>query len=713
MDGAIMDIEKPELRRTNSVKKHSHVAYIRPDGTGITSTDNGHAHRIEYRELNAVGDPQSGAILAEQKAPQWFVIEEKGHSHVLVGALEPAPAPKEDDDAAVVKKVHGLFKEAKDEEADFRKMAEESEGFVSGESQWDKKDRRKLEKERRACLTINEIEGKVDLLCGYQRQNRYDIHYFPVEGGDSRVADILNALSKVIFTQNSFDYEETESFEDSVIAGRGLWNLYDDFDTDIQGNIVIEHFPWGDVWFGPHSKKDLRDLEYLIKGRWYSLRKIKSLWPDKANDISRDYDNITSDSVHERVPGRQYVEGNGRTVPTTDPDLVDIARKEFRVLECWEKVYSVANVVVNAQDDFYYNAKCSAKDITAIKTIPGIRVVPRNVTRMKITRIAGDTLLDSEFPNLPEGAQDFHIIPIYAKKRGKRVWGKVEAGKDMQREINKRHSQGVDILTRMDGYGWFYDQNTFPDDKAKQEFREKSATSGFTLEVNNVSSPPSKVEGTRFPAELAQYETLATQQLERVMNVSGEMMGMNSNAESGVAIAEKRRQGLIGNEFLYDNLALAKRKLGRLLVAHIQKLYTPERIMRILNAQNAQNLQAKQSPIQVGGQPLDAYGPEELQALLENSDLTKYDVVVGESAFSPTTRRANFILWSELARGGMPVPPDMLIDLSDLPDKEKVKAAFAAQVQAQQQAEQAKQQTEIVKTMIAKNNQGQGDTGAQ
>jgi len=74
---------------------------------------------------------------------------------------------------------------------------------------------------------------------------------------------------------------------------------------------------------------------------------------------------------------------------------------------------------------------------------------------------------------------------------------------------------------------------------------------------------------------------------------------------------------------------------------------------------------------------------------------------VSESAFSPTNRRYNFIVWSELASRGVPVPPELLIELSDLGDKEKVKAQIKSMQEQAQKMEQAKIDAEIQKTLIS------------
>ena len=85
--------------------------------------------------------------------------------------------------------------------------------------------------------------------------------------------------------QNDFESEESEVCDDQRITGRGFFNMYIDYDTNIEGEIIIEQFSWDDCYLGPHKKKDLSDCEYLNKTKWFSGPKIKQLWPDKADVV--------------------------------------------------------------------------------------------------------------------------------------------------------------------------------------------------------------------------------------------------------------------------------------------------------------------------------------------------------------------------------------------------------------------------------------------
>ncbi len=69
-----------------------------------------------------------------------------------------------------------------------------------------------------------------------------------------------------------------------------------------------------------------------------------------------------------------------------------------------------------------------------------------------------------------------------------------------------------------------------------------------------------------------------------MMMVSGQyqaMMGEESNEKSGKAIAERQRQGDTATYHFVDNLAVAIRHTGRILVDLIPKIYDTQRVVRI------------------------------------------------------------------------------------------------------------------------------------
>lgn len=669
---------------------HFHVVYLRDDGTGDTSTAKGHAHPVMGGQLQPFG-------------------EKEAHSHEY-GPYEVKETKKDETDEDIVDAVLQCYKEASDIEEKSRTSAYEAEDMFMGD-QWDEATKAELKEQKRAAITANIIESKLDNISGYQRQNRTEIKFIPVEGGDQRVADILNYVVKDITEYCYYQREKTKTFDDQLIAGRGLFNIYADYEKNIRGDVIIERFPWDEVKFGPHEKEDLSDLDYLIKEKWYTIARLREMYPDKASQLTPEmkYTETGSTARSEDWDKRhsEFKETSGGL------NLINILKKQYKMLECWRKEYRRVFIAVNPEDEFVFNADGWEKaDTTAIKTIPGFKTIPRVTYRMRVTKIASEVVLEDEYPEM--SVNDYGIVPAYAKKRRNHFWGKVKGVIDLQSVINKAFSQFVDILNRMATYGWFYDDETFHDPKEAKKFKKNSATPGFTQRVRDVNKPPRKEEGIKWPNELVDAIGLFNTTLKEILNINLEMIGQDTNA-SGVALRQKIIQQLLGNDFVFDNMSFAEKKIGRMLISYIRDLYTPERIWRILVNQSFKD---RQNPVKVGGRGI-AFEPQQIQQaiegqepqlpyskqdiieLLKTTDLERHDVVVAESPASPSAMMSNLLALLEIAGKGVQIPPDVFLEFAPIPQKEKIMQRIQQAMQAQADAENKKYDTELKKAVIA------------
>lgn len=648
-------------------------------GSGLTSEDKGHVHEVFF-------DGQG-----------MIIMEAEGHEHEY---LEWAPSKKKkkgESDKEILKKVKELYKEACSIEKWSRKHGDESEKFYAGD-QWDEVEKNMLKEDGRPTITINETASKIDLLSGFQRQNRSDFRHFPIENGDHMTAEILDVAVKNVMDQNNFELEETLVFKEQTIVGRGIFHTYIDYDDDIEGKIVVERLNWKDVFLGPHEKYDLSDCEYIIKTKTFSKAKIEQMFPDKKKDIRMMFQNMVNDGeeIGFVKKGKIYeYPSNNDTLPADLQTEVDIARKEIKVLECWYKEYKTSYVVAVYDDNFVEGLDLSSKEANMLESIPNVTIIRRNNYDMMVAKSAGSVLLDKYVSDL--ALPDFPVIPVYAKKSGEKFWGKVEDIKDVQREINKSHSQSVEAVAKMTNSMYVIDGRTFINDRDKNDFLRNGSKPGFVATVADLNRPIQQMNGAGMPSELVAMEQVASDKLRQIMNVPMEAQGFSQREVSGRAIIEKRRQTLVANEFLFDNMNLAKKKLAKNILSLIQDLYTPDRIARlVLNSKPMDDLDALEN----------RFTYEEIVALLSNKDLLKYDIKVSQSPHSETIRSANFSVWAELVGQGFPLPPSELVRMSDLPDKQRVIQLLTQQQQASAEAEQAKNQTEIQKTLIAAQSKG-------
>lgn len=683
------------VKTNKSIDGHYHLVFIEEErGAGITNIEDGHFHQVIF-------DPQVGG---------WtYSFEGEGsdiHSHVSEDFSPTYPKSKEEE-SKIVNDVYGLFQEWTENESDSVKNARKAEDYYWGD-QWEHGDKEYLASKGRAALTINKIERMVDQLVGEQRQERTDLRYYPQEEGDQVVSDILNQVSKLLLEKNGFEQEKSAVFEDMVVTGKGVFDLWVDFSKSIEGEIKVDRFQWDNVVFAPFEKMDLSDCDGYVKHKMYSKAKLKNMFPEKEDEISKLFDSLNVLGNRDEPGFLSDTTGNsinmsgGVPLQISGYSNLDISKKSLRLYECWRREYKTSYVIVDATRDFFFAAEgWSSALVNKAKKFPDgmFSVVPKESSHIRISKICGTVLLSDEYPaDLP--SQDFYVVPVFGKKKNGKWKGKVIGGIDPQNEINRRHSQAMDIGNQA-GYGWFFDNTTFGGDKkSERDFFDNIATPNFKLKVQDVRHGPMKQEGGKFPAEIVQLMQVAEQSLMDTVAIDfGAPGGANQSAAHFLATKKSR---LLPNEHLFDNISFATRRVGSLLIKMMQKYYSPDRMLRILTNNAARS--GGSDKMMIGGQPLSSYSPEQVYQLLQTADLNQYDVLVGESSYSPTARLGTFMVLREMAQSGAPIPPDLMIEFLDIPEdvKNKVRQSLAAQAQAQSQEMQIKANMEKDKSLIAK-----------
>jgi hypothetical protein len=387
-------------------------------------------------------------------------------------------------------------------------------------------------------------------------------------------------------------------------------------------------------------------------------------------------------------------------------------------MECEEKEYFTLNLYLDPTTGFVISdLDVPAQLRASLKTLlPGSSLQQIKQKRHKIRRtvIAGSTLLDDYYPDLPVPPNStgpaFSVLVAYAYKRGPVFVGKIERSKDPQRELNKRRSQMVDIVNTSINNGWFMEEGQFASKAAEEQFKRDAATAGFVAKIRDISRPPHKVEAGQVQPGVVQLELASLQSFRDVTNVNSSLLGAQDRSDSGVVLMHRQRQALVGNEYLFDNMARLKKDLGRTLIQWIAKIYTPRRIARLVMDQ-ARVEAARNSQLQLAGQPVDPNDQQVLQMIesrLYDKDLLAYDVEVGEAGATPTTQLANLQLLMEMAGRGVPIPPEALLEVAPIPNKDRILQALQMAKQEQKAAEDKKYQTELDKSKIAAQSRMQG-----
>lgn len=680
-----------KIFKTTETEKHYHAVYMdEVANTFLTSLDNNHRH-----EVVIYPDPSTNE-------PRVAFSEVNGHTHSLAlldDVLPDKPEKKEDNE--VVTEAISLFKAASRLEEDSRARGIQSYKFFKGE-QWDETTKQRLKAKNRACQTHNLIASQIDILSGIARQNRLDARAFPVEGSDDGVADIATALLIRISKISKLPTHEIRVFEDGLITGRGFFDVFISQKKNPLGEIQISRFPWKDGYFGPHEELDGSDASHCHKAKWMTLSKAKRKYPEKAKDIENSYVRANRYPEDGEITTDFYVDDSESINKyNTDAEIIDVQHKRIRLIEHEIKEYRTAYMAINSA--LTLNQEVSLEIYNKLKTVEPVSLLRLPRERVRVVLTAGTTLIKNVYPDRPY--EGFSLTPYYVYKYDddEGFNGKVEFMKDSQREVNKRSSQIIDVANTTLSPGFFYEKDTFVNEKGKRDFQKNASTPGHNAEIENIERPPIPKQNPRFPGELFTLQQNNMRLMTSVSNINPALAGQSSQYQSAKAGSMQRQAGLIGNERVFDNFILSKQTVMHKVFKLAQEFYSKERIARIILSEASDPERLEQ--LQIGGQQIaqrrtseeDAIAMQNIIKLLNTSDLSDYDITIGEQPLSPTMKEFERKSWMEAQQMGIPVPPQLMVELSSLPNKSKWAKIMQQMAEEQKQMEQLKFQTEMQK----------------
>jgi hypothetical protein len=145
---------------------------------------------------------------------------------------------------------------------------------------------------------------------------------------------------------------------------------------------------------------------------------------------------------------------------------------------------------------------------------------------------------------------------------------------------------------------------------------------------------------------------------------------------------------VIGDSWIADNFMVPVNHILARGLAKVEQNQTPTDLEKTVMLQYPMQDPAVPIKDESGqlAQTVDMDTAKELiNKVLNDTELGKYDVNIGEGPYAETIRMANFLDIKELATQGVPIPPDTLIELSMIPEGQKkniMRSLQAAQAQA-------------------------------
>ena len=578
----------------------------------------------------------------------------------------------------------------------YRQESTEDLGYYrGGAGQWSKDgsdaDLKALTSANRAAVSINHVQSIVDVLTGFERQNRFDPKVQAQGEEDEDDARLMTWLLKFVREQANAAAVESTAFEDGVISGMAAVNVRVDWTEDPHnGTIQLERLtPGVDVMWDPAwTKDDLSDARYVLIYKNVFVKDLQAQYPDHREAIraalnAGEAGMAGGGQLSDFSPRDGY---GGVQAHAQDAALsrmfYDKTEDQVLVLEAWYRDYEDAWIVANKASGAIHEAesgeaaravaKSDPENLTAIRR-------QRRVIKMGVTLPAVFLTLEEDDTPYDNDTQHYSVIPYIAKRKGDDVYGMVRNLKDPQRVENKRESQVLDLIARFANMRPLAQENSVLNAHTLQNVQDQSPV---------FYKPGHQPPAWYYPQALADLFRLLTTEsdrmqvaMRRISGINVDILGLREKGDpSGIAIARTQAQGQVIATVFFDNYRAFKRHVNERLARRVQQVFTSERTFRLTN-ELGERVSVKVNPVDAKGKTRDEYA--RLQASDQKTDRARvlrnlqefltYDVVISDAPATPTMRSMQLFGLLEVLRTLPNLPaaaPTFLIKVVELLDIE-------------------------------------------
>jgi hypothetical protein len=560
-------------------------------------------------------------------------------------------------EATVLDEFKPRLQEVTGKHGDWRDESTKDFDFYPGR-QWDEEDRAEIEGQKRAALVINRVRVFIDSVTGTEITNRFVPKYFPrnptSEEPDMAGSELLSAVYRYLRDQADVEDEESLAFRDAAICGVGVTDTYQDYLDHPDGLTVTERvYPLHVGWDPTAEKSGYRDRQYEFRGQWYTIERMKSMWPEKEDAIigfatsqrSSMYDSASKKSP---IDTRSYWRYEGGQNRAWDPQSKSVLvwRYTWWSEERWNRIYApgrdafwvpegddgepldpeeamapLRQELAAAQEQW----QAAGGPATGMPPPPPPSAVesvnqPRKVFYEAF--IAGDRLV-LEVRKAPVQEFSLRFITVYEDRDhdgSVTHFGLMRPARDPQRWINKFWSQAIHYYSVNAKGLLVWEENAFnneskvPSEWAKPDgslrVKEgKLAQGKEPYRVVNTASMPSGAES------LLQFAS----------GVLPQVFGINEQYFTGFAedlrrtststVQSVQRQVMVTLAPLFNALRLYRKQQARLILDYVREFMPDGQVLRIAGKRGA-----------------------EYVVFTRDAAMQEYDIVVDEAPASKTER---------------------------------------------------------------------------
>ena len=469
-----------------------------------------------------------------------------------------------DGDARITEAIEFLRQAA---EADTTNRAEALDDvkFAAGD-QWPVEIQNSRTLEARPCLTINKVDAYVRQITNQQRQQRPRIKCQGMNNEtDAKMAEIITGICRHVEVNSNADHAYDTAFDFAVRMGWGYWRVTtdyvrpDSFDQEIYIKPIDNPFT---VYFDPNSvAPDGSDAEKCLITVVMSKENFRKMYPD-ADD-----------------GGSFSARGTG------DSNTEWVTKHDIRIAEYFYTRIISTHLVLLSDGTTAYEDELPDLEVM---DMAGIYEVSRRKTFKKQIKWCKVTAMEV----LEEGTwagKYIPVVPTYGQQcvvdNKRKKFGLVRMAKDPQRMYNFWQTSMTESVALAPRAKWIMAEGQDEGHEAEWASANNTSYSYLRYKMTDINGqpapPPIRQVPEQPPAAIMAASQSITQDLQAVVGIMDPNQLPLGNI-SGKALQGQQQQIDMTNFHYYDNLTRSIAHTGRIILDLIPKIYSGERVMRII-----------------------------------------------------------------------------------------------------------------------------------
>ena len=167
------------------------------------------------------------------------------------------------------------------------------------DTQWDEREKEVLKRRGQPVVTMNRIKRKINFLCGVEQKTRSDPKAFPRSPKNTDQAQIATDVLNYIENTIRFDKIASAAFKCLAIEGIAAVDVCYEEEEGAFG-IVGKEIDFDQFFYDPRSRRaDFSDARYLGYHNWYDLDDALAMWPDSPDAENALKGSLTGETTDE------------------------------------------------------------------------------------------------------------------------------------------------------------------------------------------------------------------------------------------------------------------------------------------------------------------------------------------------------------------------------------------------------------------------------